>query len=213
MHMKLWTGLYLHVILLGCTAAVVRCTWSYRLSNNNNNNHDNVCGALIVTKVIATVHPVHLMNADWAPGGANPQTKPTDRNNGSYHPHRSSPFCYYYSTHKLVVRKVNPEDKRRSTTSLRQYKRPVPRATQNLLTPQTLITQRPALIRSSIVSSRALSRLPRKPILLGRVNPISSRHWAANAIRGSCAGLTRLRWSPRQCWALAISVTPTRFDL
>jgi len=72
MHMKLWTGLYLHVILLGCTAAVVRCTWSYRLSNNNNNNHDNVYGAVIVTKVIATVHPVHLMNVDWAPGGRQP---------------------------------------------------------------------------------------------------------------------------------------------
>ena len=39
------------------------------LSNNNNNSHDNVYGAVIMTKVIARVHPVHLMNADWAPGG------------------------------------------------------------------------------------------------------------------------------------------------
>ena len=37
---------------------------SLRLSNNNNNNHDNVYGAIIMTKVIARVRPVHLMNAD-----------------------------------------------------------------------------------------------------------------------------------------------------
>jgi len=32
--------------------------------NNNNNSHDNVYGAVIKTKVIARVHPVHLMNAN-----------------------------------------------------------------------------------------------------------------------------------------------------
>jgi len=32
--------------------------------NNNNNSHDNVYGAVIMTKVIARVHPVHLMNVD-----------------------------------------------------------------------------------------------------------------------------------------------------
>ena len=40
-------------------------TCSLGLSNNNNNNnnsHDNVYGAVIMTKVIARVHPVHLMN-------------------------------------------------------------------------------------------------------------------------------------------------------
>ena len=40
-------------------------------NNNNNNNYDNVYGAVIMT-VIARVHPVHLMNADWAPGGRQP---------------------------------------------------------------------------------------------------------------------------------------------
>jgi len=30
----------------------------------NNSNHHNVYGAVIMTKVIARVHPVHLMNAD-----------------------------------------------------------------------------------------------------------------------------------------------------
>jgi len=30
----------------------------------DNNNHDNVYGAVITIKVIVTVHPVHLMNAD-----------------------------------------------------------------------------------------------------------------------------------------------------
>jgi len=44
--------------------------------NNNNNSHDNVYGAVIMTKVIARIHPVHLMNADWV--AANPQTKPVD---------------------------------------------------------------------------------------------------------------------------------------
>ena len=38
----------------------------------NNNSHDNVYGAIILTKVIARVHPVHLMNVDWAPGGRQP---------------------------------------------------------------------------------------------------------------------------------------------
>jgi len=31
-------------------------------NNNNNNNHDNVYGAVIMTKVIARVHLVQLMN-------------------------------------------------------------------------------------------------------------------------------------------------------
>ena len=33
-------------------------------NNNNNNSHDNVYGAVIITKVIARVHLVHLMNVD-----------------------------------------------------------------------------------------------------------------------------------------------------
>ena len=32
--------------------------------NNNNNTHDNVYGAVIMTRVIAIVYPVHLMNVD-----------------------------------------------------------------------------------------------------------------------------------------------------
>jgi len=41
-------------------------------NNNNNNNHDNVYGAVIMTKVIARVNPVHLMKVDRAPGGCQP---------------------------------------------------------------------------------------------------------------------------------------------
>jgi len=41
-------------------------------NNNNSNSHDNVYGAVIMTKVIARVHLVHLMNVDWAPGGHQP---------------------------------------------------------------------------------------------------------------------------------------------
>ena len=33
-------------------------------NNDNNNSHDNVYGAVIMAKVIARVHPVHLMNVD-----------------------------------------------------------------------------------------------------------------------------------------------------
>ena len=33
-------------------------------NGNINNSHDNVYGAVIITKVIATVHSVHLMNVD-----------------------------------------------------------------------------------------------------------------------------------------------------
>jgi len=32
--------------------------------DNNNNSHDNVYGAVVMTKVIARVHAVHLMNVD-----------------------------------------------------------------------------------------------------------------------------------------------------
>jgi len=41
-------------------------------NNNNNNNYDNVYGAIIMTKVIARVHPVQLMNAACAPCGRQP---------------------------------------------------------------------------------------------------------------------------------------------
>jgi len=36
---------------------------SDRNNNNNNNTWDSVYGAVIMTQVIARVHPVHLMNA------------------------------------------------------------------------------------------------------------------------------------------------------
>ena len=40
------------------------CAVYYNNNNNNNNSHDNVYGAVIMTEVIARVHPVHLMNVD-----------------------------------------------------------------------------------------------------------------------------------------------------
>jgi len=43
------------------TAATATTTTT---NNNNNNSHYKVCGAVIVNKVIARVHPVHLMNVD-----------------------------------------------------------------------------------------------------------------------------------------------------
>ena len=73
-----------------------------------NNSHDNVYGAVIITKVIARVRPVHLMNVDWAPGGR----QPSDQANRLglwvrrklaavvYIHHR---HCYYYSARKLIL--------------------------------------------------------------------------------------------------------------
>jgi len=52
---------------------LVKLVVSRPFCNCNNNSHDNVYGAVIMTKVIARVHPVYLMNVD-----ANPQTKPVD---------------------------------------------------------------------------------------------------------------------------------------
>jgi len=37
---------------------------NFMMNLYNNNNHDNVYGAVILTKVIAKVHPVHLINED-----------------------------------------------------------------------------------------------------------------------------------------------------
>jgi len=36
----------------------------FQTHDNNNNNHENVYGAVIMTKVTARVHPVHLMSTD-----------------------------------------------------------------------------------------------------------------------------------------------------
>jgi len=50
-----------HDILLHHVAAQILHT---KRDNDNNNIYDNVYGAITMTKVIATVHPVHLMNVD-----------------------------------------------------------------------------------------------------------------------------------------------------
>ena len=51
--------------LQGLVTKLARRTESLlALISNNNNNHDNVYGAVIMAKVIARVHPVHLMNVD-----------------------------------------------------------------------------------------------------------------------------------------------------
>jgi len=48
---------------MGVTSATC-CVLDNNDNSNNNNSHDNVYGAVITTKVIARVHPVHLMNVD-----------------------------------------------------------------------------------------------------------------------------------------------------
>ena len=67
-----WVQSHANVTLLHfCTVMMHQVILSVN-NNNNNKNQDNVYGAVIMTKVIARVHPVHLMNVDWAPGGCQP---------------------------------------------------------------------------------------------------------------------------------------------
>jgi len=55
-----------------CTQTLVIICQYFTNNTNNNNNNDNVYGAVIMTMVTSRVHPVHLMNADWAPSGRQP---------------------------------------------------------------------------------------------------------------------------------------------
>jgi len=77
-------------------------------NNKKKNNYDNVYGATIMTKVFVRVHPVHLMNVNWALGGC----QPSDQGNRlglwirlkltatiNIHHHH----CYYYSAHKVIL--------------------------------------------------------------------------------------------------------------
>jgi len=50
----------------------------FQTHDNNNNNHENVYGAVIMTKVTARVHPVHSMSTDWVPADSQPPTKTVD---------------------------------------------------------------------------------------------------------------------------------------
>ena len=99
------------VCLSVCPAAQHRHVgWSTAPSSEHllNNSHDNVYGAVIMTKVIARVHPVHLMNADWAPGDRQPSDQasrfglPVRRKLAAIiHIHHR--HCYYYSARRLIL--------------------------------------------------------------------------------------------------------------
>ena len=57
----------------------------------------NVFGTIIMTEVIARVHPVHLMNVDRAPGARQPSDQANrlgliSSKTGNYHPHLPSPL-------------------------------------------------------------------------------------------------------------------------
>jgi len=63
--------------------------------------------AVIMTKVIARVHPVNLMNVDWAPDGRQPSDQASrlglcvrQKLAAIIHIHRR--HCYYYSAPKLI---------------------------------------------------------------------------------------------------------------
>jgi len=77
-------------------------------NNNNNNSHDNVYGAVIMTKVIARVHPVHLLNVDWAPGGHQPSEQANRlglwvRRKLAAIIHIHHRHCYYYLARRLIL--------------------------------------------------------------------------------------------------------------
>ena len=104
-------------------------------NNNNSNNHDNLYGAIIMTKVIARVLPVHLMNADWAPGGRQPSDQasrlglspPKRKFAATIHIHHR--HYYYYSAHKLILIYRPTEDGRPSRpTHCSKGAQPVPKA-------------------------------------------------------------------------------------
>ena len=61
-----------------------------------------------MTKVIARVHPVHLMNADLTPGGRQPSDQANRlglpvRRKLAATTHIHHRHSYYYSTHKLIL--------------------------------------------------------------------------------------------------------------
>jgi len=39
------------------------------MNDDDDNSDSHVYGAVVMTKIIARVHPVHLINVDLAPGG------------------------------------------------------------------------------------------------------------------------------------------------
>jgi len=80
-----------------------RCGWFVWWLNNTNSN---VYGAILMTKVIARVHPVHLMNVDWATGDRQPPAETNRlqfwvrRKCFSYHPQLPSPLLLLLSPTK-----------------------------------------------------------------------------------------------------------------
>ena len=66
---------FIYITLLLCAVSMIcycfACESSFwaAMNNNNHNNHDSAYGAIVMTQVTARVHPVHLMNVDWALGG------------------------------------------------------------------------------------------------------------------------------------------------
>ena len=87
---------------------------------NNNNNHDNVYGAVIITKVIERVHLVHLMNVGWVLNGRQPSDQANwpglrIRRKLAATVHIHCRHCYYYSackadSHFTIPRRVESWD-------------------------------------------------------------------------------------------------------
>jgi len=80
-----------------------------------------VCGAIIMTNVDARVHPVHLMNADWAPGGRLPSDQANRlglwvRRKLAAIVHIHHRHCYYYSARDAADTRFTVLDQWRDTS-------------------------------------------------------------------------------------------------
>ena len=76
--------------------------------NNNNTNNEDIYSAVILTKVIARVHSVHLVNVEQGQAAADLQTKPPDLGCESVCFRQLSStttiaIYYYYSARKLIL--------------------------------------------------------------------------------------------------------------
>ena len=91
-----WRHLKTRTAVLNLILCRTGSQWSSCITGVMRSNY----GAVIMTKVIARVHPVHLMNVDWAPGGRQSTWAVSTPKIGSYHPHPPSPLLLLFSSGK-----------------------------------------------------------------------------------------------------------------
>ena len=124
--------------------------------------------------VTAKVLPIHLMNADGAPGGRQPSTKPADLACESADkwllPSTSTiAICYYYSARKLILILPSQGGRLSRPRCSRKGAQPVPKAVHRSscrhkhnwprpLTPQSIM---PSLNRCDLLRHMGVNNLPK----------------------------------------------------